>query len=175
MFDSSQIINDWYSVCKKKEKLNHCIGTGVVQKCFDIKNISTMPFLNSTDAAKVIIADFLKIDYVCQKIFNCKFLSIIFDKIRYSFLVTETDAHCFGEKLPKSIDKICKRDYSSCNAINTFSSCIKKLAYKKCRKYVACFVAKTSTLEKCSYSSCGGCDSISASTSPIKNLCNDDN
>uniref|UniRef100_A0A914P606 ShKT domain-containing protein n=1 Tax=Panagrolaimus davidi TaxID=227884 RepID=A0A914P606_9BILA len=120
--------------------------------------MSNLPFLNSTDAAKVIIADFLKDDYVCQKVFN----------------FTDNDAFCYGEKLPKSIEKICKRDYSSCNGINEFSNCITKLAYKKCRKYVACFVQKTSTLEKCSFSTCGGCDSISASNTLIKDLCKDD-
>uniref|UniRef100_A0A914Z915 Uncharacterized protein n=1 Tax=Panagrolaimus superbus TaxID=310955 RepID=A0A914Z915_9BILA len=158
-FGTSQIINNWYNPCRSKKNLNKCLGNIVVQRCFNIANMSTLPFLNnSTDAAKVIISDFLKIDYVCQKIFN----------------FTDNDAICLSEKLPKSIDKICKRNYSSCETINAFSSCIKKLAYKKCRKYVGCFVQKTAMLETCEFSSCGDCATINANKNPIENLCNDD-
>uniref|UniRef100_A0AC34GXT1 Seminal fluid protein n=1 Tax=Panagrolaimus sp. ES5 TaxID=591445 RepID=A0AC34GXT1_9BILA len=148
----------WRDVCGNKQKLNDCIGKDLIQNCLNIENVQKLPFAVIDAGAKIVIANFLHIDHICDKFFK-------FSDVEYNCLRSEV----------RDAQKNCPNATLSCESIDAALNCGVETSYKECGKVVGCFQKKSSTLTRC-YNAilCGGCDGISSTNNLIDALCDDD-
>uniref|UniRef100_A0AC34F573 DUF19 domain-containing protein n=1 Tax=Panagrolaimus sp. ES5 TaxID=591445 RepID=A0AC34F573_9BILA len=120
----------WKPYCERKQKLNDCIGKKNIQNCYNVENIRKLPFSYNDIFPLFLIANFIRLDYLCDKLFK----------------LSETDYDCFLSEVQKA-EKDCHD-----------KNCKIQTAYKECGKVVGCFQRKSFAF-LCDNNQCNGISS----------------
>uniref|UniRef100_A0AC35GG93 Uncharacterized protein n=1 Tax=Panagrolaimus sp. PS1159 TaxID=55785 RepID=A0AC35GG93_9BILA len=141
-------------ICIAKKHLDKCIGKSVIQNCFNIKDFRKIDFIESNQEARIMITNYLQLDYACGAVYN-----LLTEKLDCVLNAVDT---CFG-------------DYNTCTNAYGLINCGVKKVKSNCGNPAGCFAQKYLSLQKCYYlSDCDFCDSINYIYNPINNICSED-
>uniref|UniRef100_A0AC35GT55 Uncharacterized protein n=1 Tax=Panagrolaimus sp. PS1159 TaxID=55785 RepID=A0AC35GT55_9BILA len=154
----------WEPWCEIKERLNSCIGTKIVQNCYNQVSLNGSSILNGVSqwdgdnsGPITMIVNFYDMDYTCSQIFN----------------ISDTEIAC-GNSSTYEGGLICPQA-ENCETFDKRINCISEIVSTNCGKRFGCVYKKRITLSTCTeedVSSCGICSNLSANL--LDSICSND-